>query len=230
MSSIKGTARVAGLMYLGMGLPAPMNLLYLPDHFMVAKDAAATANNIAAEEFTYRIGILAGLVSLIFFLFLVLTLYRLLRDVDRSQARIMVALVLVSVSIGLVILVFQLAPLIIQHRAASMSGFTKPQLDALSLGFLHLNNAGNLINSSLWGLWLLPFGILVIKSGFIPKFIGYFLIAGCFAYLTNSVTYILWPQYLHTVNNITLPLGGPGELFIMLWLLIKGGKVPLPAA
>jgi len=212
-----------------MGLPAPMNLLYLPDHFMVAKDATATANNIAAEEFTYRIGILAGLVSLTFFVFLVLTLYRLFKDVDRSQARLMVSLVLVSVSIGLVILVFQLAPLIIQHRAASMPGFTKPQLDALSLTFLQLNNAGNLINSTLWGLWLLPFGILVIKSGFIPKFIGYFLILGCIGYVINSVTYILFPQYLHTVNNITLPIAGPGELFVMLWLLIKGGKVPLPA-
>jgi hypothetical protein len=109
-------------------------------------------------------------------------------------------------------------------------GFTKPQLVALSLGFLQLNNAGNLINSSLWGLWLLPFGILVIKSGFIPKFIGYFLILGCLGYLVNSVTYILWPQYLHTVNNITLPISAPGELFMLLWLLIKGGRVPLPAA
>jgi hypothetical protein len=230
MSPIRGTARFTGVLYLLMGLPAPINLIYFPGHFIVRGNAAATAQNIAADMFIYRIAVLCGLVSTLFFVVLVLSLYSLLKDVDRKQARLMVAFVLVAVAIGMVNLLNQIAPLVLLGGAEFASAFTKPQVDTLALAFLRLNAGGNLIASSLWGLWLLPFGILVIKSEFIPKIIGYLLILGCFAYLANSVTYILWPHYLGVVNSIALPLAGPGELSILAWLLIKGGKVPLPAA
>ncbi len=218
------TARQAAFLYLLMGLPAPLNLLYLPNKFIVVKDAAATVNNIAANEMTYRLCVLAGLVSSLAFLFLVVTLYELLKEVDRKQARVMVVLVAVSSALGLITVVIEIAPLIIIHGADSLSAFTKPQLDALSLGFLRLRNAAVNVNSALWGLWLLPFGILVIKSGFIPKFIGAALLVSCVAYVVASVTFVLFPQYLPAVTRVTLPLGS-GELFMLLWLVIKGVRM-----
>lgn len=221
------TARQAAFLYLLMGLPAPFNLLYLPGRFIVVTDPAATVRNIAADEMTYRLCVLAGLVSSLAFLFLVVTLYELLHDVDRKQARLMLVLVAVSSTIGLVNLVNEIAPLIILRRGDSLTAFTREQRDALSLAFLQLRNAGVNVNSALWGLWLLPFGILVIKSGFIPKFIGVALLVSCAAYVVASVTYVLFPEHLHVVSKVTLPLG-VGELFMLLWLFIKGVRMPTP--
>ena len=219
------TARQAAFLYLLMGVPAPFNLLYMPGKFIVWNDAAATVRNIAADEMIYRLCMLAGLVSSLAFLFLVVTLHELFQDVDRRQARLMVVLVAVSSAIGLANLVNEIAPLIILRSADSLSAFTSEQRDALSLGFLRLRSAGISVTSALWGLWLLPLGILVIKSGFVPKFVGIALLVTCVSYVVSSVTFVLFPDYFRAVSRITLPLG-VGELFFMLWLFIKGVRLP----
>jgi len=230
MTTTRATARSIGVLYLLTMLPAPLNLMYLPSRFIVPGDAAATAHNISTGELTYRLLTLSGLVSNILFIFLVLSLYNLFKDVDRKQARLMAMLVGVSVAICLINLLNELAPLILLSGADYLAAFSKPQLDALAFGFLRLRGTGLGIATAFWGLWLLPFGILVIKSGFIPKLIGGLLIVGCFGYLAQSVTSIIWPAYVHTVFTATLPLVGPGELGVIIWLLVKGAKVPLPEA
>ena len=229
MAWTKRTARQAAFLYLLMGLPAPINLMYMPGKFIVAGDAAATVSNISANEMTYRLCIFAGMVSSVAFIFLVVTLYELFQEVDRRQARLMVALVTVSSALGLVTLLNEIAPLILLHGADSFAAFSKPQLDALSLGFLNLRSTTVSVNSVLWGLWLFPFGILAIKSGFIPKLIGAALIVSGVAYVVSSVTFVLFPQYHHAVTQVTLPLG-VGELFMMLWLFIKGIRLDGPSA
>jgi hypothetical protein len=218
------------VLYVLTMLPAPLNLIYLPRRFIVPGDATATARNITAGELTYRLCTLSGLVNSILFIFLVLSLYNLFKDVDRKQARLMVMLVAVSVAIAVVNLVNEIAPLILLSGADFLSVFSKPQLDALALGFLRLRGSGVVLASAFWGLWLLPFGILVIKSGFIPKLIGVLLIVGCFGYLAQSFTSIVLPAQVPAVFKVALPLVAPGELFMIIWLLLKGGKVPLPEA
>jgi Domain of unknown function (DUF4386) len=225
MSSGTSKARQAGLLYLLMVISGPVNLLYFPHAFIVHGDAAATAHKIAAGEMTYRLCIVAGLVGTIAFLFLALTLYDLFKGVDRGQARSLLVLVAVSATIGMLNAVNELAPLVILNGADGLSAFTKPQLDALALGFLHLRGRAIDVNSALWGLWLLPFGILVIKSRFLPRFIGVLLIVGCVAYLVSSFTAIVFPAHLDAVTNITLPLASPGELLAMFWLLFKRARV-----
>lgn len=230
MNAPRATARSIGVLYFLTMLPAPFNLIYLPRRFIVPGDAAATAHNITAGALTYRLCTLSGLLNGIAFIFLVLSLYDLLKDVDRKQARLMVTLVAISVAMSLVNLVNEIAPLILLSGADSLSVFSKPQLDALALGFLRLRSSGLGIVTAFWGLWLLPFGILAIKSGFIPKPIGVLLIVGCFGYLAQSFTSIVSPAHLRLVFNATLPLVAPGEFFVIVWLLVKGAKVPLPEA
>ncbi len=229
MNSTKATARQAGVLYLLLGIAA-FNIIYVPAAFIVPGDATATARNITAAELTYRIGILSGLVSSIIFIFLVLSLYNLLKDVDRKHARLMVILGSVGAAIGLANLLNQIAPLILLSGADFLSVFTKPQLDALALGFLRLRSNGTQVEMAFWGLWLFPFGILVIKSGFFPKLLGVLLIVGCFAYLTASFTSIVLPAHRHVVSLVTLPFYAIGELSMIIWLLVKGANVqPLEA-
>ena len=230
MSSIKAKARLAGILYVLMGIPAWFSLMYVPSAFIVRGDPTATARNITNGEFIYRLGILSELVSQTIFIFLVLILYDLFKDVDRKQARLMVTLVAVSVAFEFVNCLNLIAPLILLSGADFLSVFTKPQLDALALVFLKLRDSGLGVVSAFWGLWLLPFGILVFKSGFFPKVLGVLLIVACFAYLADSVASIISPAPLHLVSMVALTLGGIGELAIVAWMIIKGAKVqPLEA-
>jgi hypothetical protein len=95
--------------------------------------------------------------------------------------------------------------------------------------FLRLHGHGILVNEIFWGLWLLPFGLLVYRSGFLPRILGAWLILNCFAYLATSVTGLMWPQYEQTVSNWVFPVMF-GELAIMLWLIIMGAKPRQPLA
>ena len=90
--------------------------------------------------------------------------------------------------------------------------------------FLRLHSQGKFINEIFWGLWLFPFGLLVFRSGFLPRFIGVWLMINCFGYLALSVMALFFPHYYDAAFRWAQPVLF-GELAIMLWLLIKGAKV-----
>ncbi|MBI1748878.1 MAG: DUF4386 domain-containing protein [Acidobacteria bacterium] len=230
MNSTKKTARVAGLLYVLAGLPAPFVLLYIPGKLIVPGNATATAHNILASESLFRIGIAGELINAAFFLFVPLALYRLLKGVNKGQASLMVTLFAVSVPISFMNVLNSIAALMLVRGADFLSVFDQPQREALALLFLRMHSQGFVAAQIFWGLWLFPFGLLVYKSGFLPRILGVLLMINCFAYLADSFTSLLWPTYVHAVSQVTL---APkfGELAIILWLLIKGAKdQPLAAA
>jgi hypothetical protein len=226
MNSISRAAQRAGALYFLFLILGLVDMFGFSG-FLVPGDATATAGNIIAGELTYRIGVLTDLVTLLLFIFLVVSLYSLLKGADKWHAVLMVLLVSVGVTIGLANLLNKIAPLILLGGADYLSVFTKPQLDALALGFLSLNSDGNTVDSVFWGLWLFPFGILVIRSGFFPRVLGILLLVAGFGYVTSSLTSIVLPAYSQVVSRATMPLLF-GEFPIIFWLLIKGAKVPQP--
>ena len=228
MASLRSRARRAGALYF-LFLIVGLLDMYGFSNFLVPGDATATAHNIIAGEGTYRIGILTDFVALVLFIPLVVTLYNLFDGVSRWHAILMVVLVAVGVTIGLVNLLNKIAPLMLLRGAAYASVFTRPQLEALALGFLSLNSTGNDVDSVFWGLWLFPFGILVIRSGFFPRILGILLLVAGLGNVTNGVTAIGLPAYSHVVSRVTMPLLF-GEFPIIFWLLIKGAKMPQPDA
>jgi hypothetical protein len=224
MKTRKSQARRVGLLYLLMGLPAPFDLIYLTKHFVVPGDPAATARNIEAQAFLYRLCTLAGVVSSVGFLLLVWQLYQLFQDVDRKTGRIMVILVVPSVAIGLIATAVAYAPLVLLGDGDTFAAFTRPQLEALAYAALRFRSAVMHIDEVFWGLWLFPFGVLVMKSRFIPRVIGALLIIGCVGYVVVSLTAMLFPPYLRVVDSIAMPFYGIGEVSVMLWLITVGAR------
>ncbi len=221
-------ARIAGALYLLLVVTGVFTVIYVPRTLYVPGNATATASNILAHETLFRLGIVDGIISTVIFIFLVMALYHLLSGVDKKHASLMVALVLVSVAVGLVDVVNNVAALVLVRGADFLAVFDKPQRDALAMLFLGLDGQV-LVNQVFWGLWLFPFGLLVMRSGFLPRILGVWLIINGFAYLTISFTGLLLPQYQKMVSSIAFP-ALLGEVAIMLWLLIKGAKVqPLAA-
>src|SRR2546430_15214978 len=222
-------ARVAGAVYLSMVVTAPFSLIYIPSTLIVRGNATATANNILAHETLFRLGIVADLITSIIFICVVLALCRLLSGVNKTLASLMVALVLVSAAVGFMNVLNNIAALTLFRGSDFLAVLDKPQRDALAMLFLRLHGQGNVINEIFWGLWLFPFGVLVKRSGFLPRILGVLLIVNCFAYLAQSLTSLLLPGYAGVVAQWTFPALF-GELWIMLWLLIRGAKVPAEAA
>jgi len=223
-------ARIAGAIYLSLVLTAPFSLIYVPNKLIVHGDATATANNVLAHETLFRFAILDDLISAVIFIFAVMALYRLLSGVNTTHASHMVALALVSAAVGFMNVLNNIAALTLFRGADFLAVFDKPQREALGMLFLRLHGQGNVINEIFWGLWLFPLGVLVIRSGFLPRILGVLLIVNGFAYLTTSLTWQLLPTYASVVERFaTIP--ETGELWFMLWLVIKGARVqPLPAA
>src|SRR5262250_1341803 len=223
MSSLSRNARIAGLLYLTL-LTAPLRLIYIPSKLFVAGNASATSNNIAAHEMLFRLGILSDLFTATMGIFLTLALYRLFKGVDEGLARLVVILGSLMVTpIYFLNTINDAAVLLLARGADFLSVFDKPQRDAMAMLFLRLHGHGVLVNEVFWGLWLFPFGLLVYKSRFLPRILGVWLMLNCFAYLVESVTGILCPQYAAMVSNYTFPVMF-GELAIMLWLIIVGAK------
>ncbi len=224
MNSRKQTARLAGLLYVLMSLPAAFTLVYIPSVFFVRGDAAATASRIAASPGLYRVGILAELVSGALAIWTAMVMYDLFKDVDRKQARLLVGFLLGMVAIGLVTMVILAGPLVLTSGASYLSAFDKQQLDALTLAFVGWRNQGVHAATMYWVLWLLPLGVLVYKSRFLPRLLGVLVfIAGC-SYVIDSVTYFLFPAYGSIAFNLSTLPAGLGEGGFILWTLIKGAR------
>ncbi|SEG62884.1 protein of unknown function [Bryocella elongata] len=227
MTSLKRTARIAGLWYLGFTL-GPFYLLYVPSHTIVRNDAAATAAKVLAHETLFRWGMLAESLGAVIFIALSLALYRLFEDVDRDRARQLVALVLVSSALSLVTLVFNASALLVFRGGPSFSGFDEPTRQAVGMLLIRMHSQANSINQIFWGLWLLPFGSLVVRSRFLPRWLGYWLLVDGIAWVIVGITWFLAPDSTDALFRYLQPIFF-AEIVAMLWLLIIGAREPVAA-
>jgi hypothetical protein len=229
MNSTKNAGRFAGLLYLLVSIPGAFALIYVPSKLIVHGNATATANNVAASEMLFRLGIAAELIGQAGFIFVALALYDLLKGVNQRHASLMVTLIVVSIPIAFLNELNAIAALVLVRGADFLSIFEKPQRDALAMLFLNLHSHGFGVAEIFWGLWLFPLGLLVYRSRFLPRFLGVWLAIGGFAYVILSLTGVLFPQYQDKVFIISQPALF-GEPAFMLWLVIKGAKPPAPDA
>jgi hypothetical protein len=225
MTSRKKQARIAGLLYLMLLPTGIFSLIYVPSALIVFGDAAATVQNIEAAELLYRAGIYVGLLSNLIYLLVALALYRLLKDVSVKQATLMVTFVVIGVAAAFANSFNQLAVLIILDKPDFLAAFDSAQLEGAAYLFIRLQSYGIQVIQIFWGLWLIPMGILVYRSGFIPKIIGVSLWFAAFAYLMSNFTFLLLPQYQAALSPIMTGLEML-ELPIILWLVIVGIRTP----
>jgi hypothetical protein len=88
---------------------------------------------------------------------------------------------------------------------------------------MRMHTEGIMIAQIFWGLWLFPFAVCVIRSGFIPRFLGVLLIIAGPGYIADSLAVVVFPQSIHAVERVTRVLTAC-ELPIILWLLIWGAR------
>ena len=217
----KRTARIAGIWYLLFVITAGLCQMYLTKT-LVAENAVVTTQNILATETQFLFSIFGSIFGhIICFLFVVLALYRLLKNVNKIQAKLMLSLVLVSVAVMFVNIIFQVGALFVLNRAEYFTEFTAGQVYEISTLFLQLRLIGEYVVGIFWGLWLFPLAYLVYKSNFIPRIIAYLLILAGICHIVDCTLFII-NQTIHAfLTNYVMTLAF-SEAILFLWLLIKG--------
>jgi len=222
MNSLKKTARVAGLLYLIFIVLALLGG-FLYSSLIVPGDAAETANNIMANEWQFRSSFVINLIYQTCFIFLAWALYVLLKPVNKNLALLFVLCTLVAVAIHFINLLIQYAAIELLSGASYLTVFESDQLYAQAMLFLNLHNHGILVAQIFWGLWLLPLGYLVYKSGYFrfSRILGILLMIGCFGYLIDFFQYFLFPSY-EVITYPGLAVATIAEFSLCGSLLFKG--------
>lgn len=228
MSSERRLARIAGFLYLIVAALGGFAELYVRDRIVELGDPATTAESIRASATVFRAGFVADLAQATVFLFTAMALYLLLRGVNELVARAMVVIVAVSVGIMCLNLLNQYTAL--QLATGDVTGFAAGGSDALAGLFTEMHHAGYLIAQIFFGLWLLPLGYLVVRSGWFPRAIGVLLVAGCFGYLIDTFAGFLAPSAAQSIEAFVVAPAAIGELSFVVWLLVKGVRVREPDA
>lgn len=221
MDSTRSQARWAGLLYGMASSLAPFAYLYVPGRLIVDGDALATAERVRASEGLLRAAIWAELSGVTILIFAALVLYELFKRVDQRVAWLAAAMILVSVPISYVNVVNHLAPLVLLKNTAIAAVLDTSQIAAQVTLFMRLHNLSLVVNQIFWGLWLFPIGILVRRSGFMPRWLAWPLFAAGAGYVLNSLGGLFLPPSLRWMTQ-NLQILGVGEAPFTLYLLIWG--------
>ena len=217
METNRKTARIAGLLFLLMVVTGLFAELFFRQR-LVAADAASTAQNILNNPFALRAGVLSDIIMSMSYLFTAIALYRLLRPVDRDLASLMV----LFATAGCIILLFntlsEFMPLVLVNLQAA--AFGTAQLQELSQICFAANANGYMIGQVFFALWVLPLGLLIWRSKFIPKVFGVlFMIEAVCGLLAVAAHFLIGND---AVDSALLMPGVVAEVAFLLFLLIRG--------
>jgi hypothetical protein len=222
MSSPKRLARIAGFLYLLVGIFGGFAEGYVEPKMYVAGNAAATAGNVVANAGLVRMGVVADLLDGTFFVFLALALYILLKHVHKSMAMAMLVLVILATGITCLSALFEFEGLRIATGAVDMAAFGAAGSSALVLLFLDAQHYGLLIGQIFFGLWLAPLGYLAYRSGWFPKALGVVLVAASASYLVDFLAAFLVPDFGKAIHGFAAILPAIAEPAMVLYLLVVG--------
>lgn len=220
--------RIPGLLYLVVVLTGMFSIAYAPGQLFGSKDPAVVLGTLRDNLPFLRAAIVTGAICYVAFLLLPMSLYRSLSPWGRTAAALMVAFVAVSVPISLANLGHRLELLSLAEGRGAFGTWTEVQLQtAVSLA-VERYGAGQRTAVIFWGLWLIPFGTLILRSRLLPRALGVLLILGGVGYPVAILGSILSPAFSASSWSswITLP-ATVGELGTCAWLLLR--PLPRPA-
>lgn len=215
------TARIAGLFYLAMCVAAVFGHFVIPAKIFDPGDAAATLRHLAERETLARLGIAMELGTATFQALLALWLFRLFRSVDAFAAGSIVALGMVNA-------------VAVLGTSALLGSALDVALDPSLPGAAATAQSMYVVRGQVWqvvsvffGLWLLPMGLLVLRSGWMPRPLGWLLLAGGAGYVLHVFVVILLPDAASIAAALVWP--SVSEFWMAGYLVVQGVRRPAPA-
>lgn len=218
-------ARIGGILYLMIIAAGAFGELFVRGTLIVSGNAAATAGNILASQSLWRAGIAGDILVHIFDIPLMLVLYLILKPVNRNLALLAVLFNLIQTAVLVANKLNLLMPLFLLGNADYLSSFAPNQLHALTQVFVRVHGYGFGIGLIFFGFACLVYGVLIFKSGYLPRILGVFMVIAGLSYLTNSFALLLAPTIASMIVPAILVPAFIGELSLALWLLTKGVNI-----
>ena len=221
MKNYKKIARIAGAWYLAFIFLGAFSVMFIDDSLTVVGDASATIKNLRTNQTLFLFGIIAYIAGYVCFIFVANNLSKLFNQ-SNSYTPItpddrlsvppynrLIILMKIFVYSGVAL---ALACKVSQVIAAIFS----------NIKYLVFYETGSVAASIFWGLWLFPLGLLIFKSGLMPKTIGALLLGACAANLVEFLLLFIAPNTPEAILTVCYIVGMKGEFSLVLWLLIKG--------
>lgn len=217
-------ARFAGLLYLLIAVFGGFAFFAGYESLVVPGDATATTNNILDSEFMFRIGAIGDSFTFLGEIVLIILLYKIFKPVGKSLSQIAAFSRLAMTAMIGMNLLNKLLVLQLLSGADYLTVFQPEQLQALALLFLNAYGYGSLIWGLFFALHLVIIGYLIIKSGYVPKFLRLLFVFASLGYLIDSLGRFVFPEY-ESIYQVIVLATIPAELSFAFWILIKGVKI-----
>ena len=208
------TARATGLLYLGMGVAGMLGFLLIRPWIFDPEDPTATLAHLVEHEQLARLGIALGMTHVVLQALTALWFYRLFRTVDAFSAAAIAGFGLVNS-----IVVLGSAAFLASALDVAISPISGAEGDAQLMYVVSDNLWG--VGALGFGLWLIPMGWCVLRSGWMPRLLGWVLIAGGSGYVLSAFVSYLAPD----TGVLAEVLTGPatlGEFWMIGYLLVRG--------
>lgn len=230
MNARKNTARLAGLFWILATVATAFGLVYAQPKLIVPGDAAATAANIMASELLFRAAIVSHLLAQIFLFLFGLTLFQLIKEINKAWATVFLTSILLTVAIGVANQLNNFGVLLLLGQADYLKQFTPEQLHAMAMTLLRLSNSGQGLLELFWTPYLFSLGWLILRSRFLPRPLGVLLMIMSAGFWINCFTKFLIPGFHPGMfTQLAMGLGALGGLPTKFWLLIRGANEPQAA-
>jgi Domain of unknown function (DUF4386) len=228
VSNPERLARLAGILYLLVGIFGGFAQGLVYPKIYVAGDAAKTAANLVENSALVRAGVVADLFQATVWVCVAMTLYLLLKHVNTSVARAMVVFAGIGAAITCLNAVFEFEALRAATGAVNLAAFGTADSNALVLLLVDTQHYGLLIASIFMGLWLAPMGYLAYRSGWFPKALGIVLVVGCGCYLVDMLAAFLIPDFGRAIHGLVTIPSAIAEVWMVGYLLVIGVKTVKP--
>jgi hypothetical protein len=234
MHPLVRTARMTGLLYLGLAITGALGFLLIRPQLFAADDPSATLANLVNHESLARAGVALELLIVVTQALAAVWFYRLFRTADPLAASGIAAF-------GLVNAVMILVSAALLGTAVELA--LDPVGDAAATVQLLYLVSGNLwgVGALFFGLWLIPMGWCVLRSGWMPRALGWILVGGGIGYLLSAFIRYLAPDAPVVADALAYP-ATVGEVWMIGYLLVRGvrrhaldeapptARTPTPAA
>ena len=215
-------ARIAGLVYFFIIAIGMINNLFVLNGVLSPNDITKTTSNIIAKISVFRLSIVLDLLMFLMVTFLSVSLYSLLRSVNKNMALIGFAFRFGESILGGVYVLLSLCILTVVNTKEIMTMNTMEQINSYIQFFLDLKNISFNVLIIFMGVGATIFCWLFYQSKFIPRVIS---VWGMITYILMTIISFAALLFSNLPTSIVIAVMAPSSLFeitIGLWLCIRG--------
>jgi hypothetical protein len=218
VADLRRTARLTGLLYLGLAVTGVLGFQLVRGQLYVADDPSGTLSNLVDHTSLTRLGIVLELGIVLTQALVAVWFYRLFRSVDTFTAGLVAVFGMVNaVAILGSAAVLATALDVADDRSLAVSGGAAATVQLLYVISGHLWGVAGVF----FGLWLIPMGWLVVRSRWLPRSLGQLLTAGGVGYVLSTIVSYTFAHAGVVAGLLTVP-ATIGELWIVGYLILFG--------